>query len=414
MHMQLRYNGENNLQGTSILLPGSKSISNRYLILNALTDNVAQIDGLSESRDTQLLQAALEHESDSYWFEDGATPLRFFLAFAAATGRMGLLEGTAGLQARSVAPLAHALEQAGALFEYLQNPGFPPVRIRKQCGHTGHITVDRSASSQYVSALLLVAPRLSQKLHLQLQGKPNSDPYVHMTLKCLSDFGISSKFNPESNAILVDSSHFQAPYNLFIEPDWSAASYFYSLCACMANSTFTFPNLRVSGMQGDEKLQAFYRDLGVITEQSAGGLQIRNISAPNPEPFFDLRNQIDLAPAIVCTCAFLRLPATFTGLENLQFKESNRLQALNHNLAKFGCSLNAADGHWKITYGKKENTGDTIAIETFSDHRMAMAFSIFALSGILELDDAACVAKSFPGYWNELAKCNFVHHNFGQ
>jgi 3-phosphoshikimate 1-carboxyvinyltransferase len=414
MSMQLRYNANTNSQEVAITLPGSKSISNRFLVLRALTGNNTILKDLSESRDTQLLQAALEKESETYWFEDGATPLRFFLAYAAVTGRTGLLDGISGLRSRTIAPLVEALEQAGASITFTQSPGFAPVLVAEKTTHSSHITVDRSASSQFVSALLLVAPKLSQKFHLQLRGNPSSDPYIQMTLKCMAEFGSINKYNPESNAILVDSSNFHSPELIQIEPDWSAASYFYALCACIPYSSFLFPKLKASGMQGDEKLQYFYQSLGVVTETTSAGLRIQNSGKVETSSGFDLKDQIDLAPAIICTCAYLRLEANFTGLENLKLKESDRLRSLEHNLNQFGCGILVTGNSWKLHYQTPEKKNNPVFIKTFSDHRIAMAFSIFALSNTLEIDDAECVVKSFPGYWNELAKCNFVHHDLGK
>jgi 3-phosphoshikimate 1-carboxyvinyltransferase len=412
--MLLRFDHEQQQQARSIQLPGSKSISNRYLILNAIAPRPAKLTGLSQSRDTQLLAAALASTGHEFWFEDGATPLRFFMAYAAIQGITGILNGVAGLQKRSVVELAQSLEQAGAVFKYHGEPGFPPVEIIAPARRVSQLHVNRSMSSQFVSALLLMAPKMGQKFNLYLSGNTNSDAYVSMTMKCLVAYGVSCKFNPEGNFIAVDSGAFESPNAVNIEADWSSASYLYSLCACLPGSRFLLQNLQTTGMQGDEKLKTFYSELGVNSRQTDEGVLIEHNGKRSELFAIDLVDNIDLAPALIATCAFLRQPAVFRGLQNLKFKESDRVEAMNTNLKPFGAELEQQSDQWHLTFRNPIHPpAEKIEIRTFDDHRIAMAMSVFALQHVLVFDNPDCVVKSFPGYWNELGKCNFVTQHLG-
>ncbi len=407
--MLLRHNQSDSHSNIALDLPGSKSLSHRYLILNTIATTQAKIIGLSESRDTQLLlQSLTKPDLQDHWFEDGATPFRFFLAYASVLGKKCTLDGTSGLRRRSIAPLVQALESTGAKFRYLQEEGFPPIEILQATHKTSHLHIQRSVSSQFASAILLVSPIFSEKFHLEMSGNASSESYIQMTLKCMEDYGIHSKWNPESNEISVDSSNFSAPKEIFIEADWSAASYFYSLCSCIPGSSFFLHGLRDSGKQGDEKLQILFENFGVISTQNEQGMLIENKGEINTHPEFDLLHNLDLAPAIICSCAFLKIPATFTGLGNLALKESDRIKSLNENLRHFGCEISEGENNWQLKFSNHIVPEGVIYIRTFADHRIAMAMSIFALRHNLEIDDANCVVKSFPGFWNELIKCNFV------
>ncbi|MBS3913873.1 MAG: hypothetical protein KG003_05200 [Bacteroidetes bacterium] len=404
--MLLKFNSTKGKHDAVIQLPESKSISNRYLILKHLFNSKTILKGLSQSRDTQLLKTALELNKDCYWFEDGATPMRFFLAYAAARNMPCKIEGTPGLSKRSNLPLTQALSAAGAIFSFEGREGYLPIVIEKGLQHTSQIHISRELSSQFVSALMLVSPLLSGVVHLYLHGPANSEPYIQMTKKCMQNFGISSKWNPESNCISIHSEGFLAPAEVQIETDWSSASYFYSLVACYPEFTIQLQGLKFSGMQGDEIAAKLFAHFGVKSEIQPDGILLQNIGEMDSEIEIDFTNCIDLAPAIICCSAYLNASVQFKGIHNLVYKESNRLEALQANLKQFGVEIIQKEKHWELKYEevpvKKE-----YSIQTFNDHRIAMAMSIFAMRGNLNLDETESVVKSFPGFWSALGTCNF-------
>jgi 3-phosphoshikimate 1-carboxyvinyltransferase len=388
-----------------IKLPGSKSISNRYLILNKQANNFSHLKNLSSSRDTQLLRFALENMAQQYWFEDGATPARFFLTYAAIKNLLCTVDGTAGLRNRSLKPLTDALVSAGATLGFIRENGYLPVKVIKGIDKIESIEINGSESSQFASAILLMAPSLHDNLTLRLIDSQKSKAYIEMTLACLKKFGVT--FQSMNDKITMDCSRFAAPDEVLIESDWTAASYFYGLCACIPGSKFELMDLKVSGFQGDQILLNWGETFGVVSQVTERGVVISNMQTANSEPNFDFSNHIDLAPAIICTCAILQLKASFTGLENLIYKESNRITSIQSNLKLFGITLVQTQNTWHLEY-QMNNKITNLVIDTFDDHRIAMSFALFSLKAELMFNNADCVVKSFPGYWIELSKCNFV------
>lgn len=388
----------------SIELPYSKSIANRYLILNTIAKGIAFT--VAESRDCQLLQKALQSPANLCWFEDGATPARFFMAYACATDMKVTIDGTEGLRKRSVLELVNALTNAGAEITWKGEKGFLPVFIEKGIpGNTANFHIDRSMSSQFVSALMLASPALANPFTIHLTGKANSDSYIRLTALCMEDFGIHTEIHEDR--IEIEHRNFKRPEKLIVESDWTSASYFFELCALHPNSSFLLQNLSSDNKQEDAALVPFFEQLGVKSTFVPEGLLIQNHGACSISPNFDLKNNIDTAPALICSCAALGLEATFTGIENLVFKESNRIEAINANLKHWGWMLEKEANLWQLKR-LEQRTDGAVTIRTFSDHRIAMAFAILADSKELEIDDVTCVEKSFPQFWNELRKCNFV------
>lgn len=392
-------------EGIQIQLPGSKSIANRYLILNHLTDQHASFTNFPDSRDCVLLLHALQNPETTAWFQDGATPYRFFLSWACAKGISTTLSGDEGLQKRSLLPLTEALEKMGAKIEYLGKKGFPPCRIVEPRLIASQVSIERSMSSQYVSSIMLVAPIISKHFTLKLFGTANSDSYIKLTADCMQEFGIAVNF--KDSIITIDSAAFMVPESLKIESDWTSAGWFYSLCAAIPGSSFLLKDLSAQSKQADADMVGIFSALGVKSVSLPDGIFIFNSGEIAKHFQCNFSQYIDLAPAIICTCAYLRIQATFYGMENLAFKESNRILALSHNLRKFGVGLQQNESAWNLQYTNGSAT-ESIEIETFHDHRMAMAFSIFALKTKLHFDDEKCVEKSFPHYWKQLEKCNFV------
>lgn len=409
----LRVHPPSELSGTyTISLPASKSMVNRYLILYHLPK--LKLDSFdptrlrySESRDSNLLFQALNKPSSAVWFEDGATPARFYTAWSAAMGLDVEIQGTEGLKKRSMLPLTSALEEHGVTFTFLEKAGYLPFKMHSTLPLGSKFNVDRDISSQFLSALMLIAPQVSEHVEIHTQGKWSSQSYIRLTEKCMNTAGIQVIF--QGNAIFIDSSKAQLPVNPKIEDDWSSAAWFYQLCALNPQSKFHFPHLTIPSFQEDAQLADYYLKLGVSTHIE-NGILIESGGTIDPNPHFDFNNNIDLAPAIICTCAALKIAATFTGYETLRNKESDRLKALKINLHQMGVELIESNKVLQLHYSSAElaESKEPIHIQTFHDHRICMSFALMTQSRIIEIDDSKCVEKSFPNFWNALQQCNFV------
>lgn len=403
--IELRYTGTIP-EGVEISLPLSKSISNRFLILHYLFNNIKPEFKISESRDTQLLAKALAENPDPAWFQDGATPYRFYLAYAAATGIACTLDADTSLMKRSVAPLVNALEELGGSFDWTGQQGFPPVRTKGSLKPASEVTIDRSISSQYVSAIMLIAPLLSSTFTIKLTGTPNSDSYIRLTASCMEKFGITC--DVQKSHIVISSGQANAPKSIRVEPDWSSAAWFFMLCSAMPGSSFRLIGLTTATAQEDSTAAGIFLKLGVSAVQQNDGLFIFNNAQVSNNFSYDFTENIDLAPAVICACAFKRIAASFTGLNNLRFKESDRIRVIQSNLQKFGIHLIENNEGWALSFTEPPEAHAEILIETHNDHRMAMAFSVFALRNKIIFDNAECVEKSFPDYWQQMTNCNFA------
>jgi len=396
------------LFGDEINLPGSKSLSNRFLMIRAISESNSELPGLSEARDTQLLIKALQGEKSICDFADGATPYRFFLAYCVAFQKTFTLTGAQGLYLRNIESFIAALKALGAEIEYLGIEGFPPVKIKKGIDSFKSVTINADISSQFVSAIMLIAPLFSGVKTIYLSGNKNAGfAYIKMTAECMKIAGVSSDI--AENRITIQAGKYDLPAELNIESDWSSASWFYSLCACNPGSYFFLMGLTKTSMQGDANTPLFFNSLGIETNYIGTDVRISSNKIIHQNLEFDLKNNIDLAPALIATCAFLRKNAVFYGIENLIHKESNRIISINENLKYFGAKMIQKDNCWELHILSEPKIEEPVFIKTFSDHRIAMAFSIFALKYHLQYDDAECVIKSFPGFWKQLEKCNFVY-----
>lgn len=391
----------------NIILPGSKSLSNRYLIIKAISESSCKINGLSAARDSMLLLNALENKSDSYYFEDGATPFRFFLAFAAAMHLQCCVFGNDGLKRRKINPFVDTMRDMGSQIKYIEKEGYPPIEIKEGIKKFNSITIDNSISSQFVSALMLIAPHFPSEKTIELTGNNQAGmAYIKMTAACMLECGINVTI--QGNLIRVSEGKYILPSNIAVESDWSSAAFFYSFCACKSNSELILEGLKIDSHQGDSNTPKLYQQLGVETIFKNNKILIKNTGIISSGLEFNLKENIDMAPALISACAFLRKEATFYGLENLVHKESNRIHALNANLLQFGWQIIPKENHWKLSKTSEFEIRNSFPIQTFSDHRIAMALSVFGLKYNLAFDDADCVVKSFPGFWEQLQKCNFV------
>ena len=399
------------LRGTA-QLPASKSEANRALILRALAGG-GTLGNLSDANDTQLMQrllAEVPHAAELS-AEDAGTVMRFLTAYLCVTGWRGRLTGTARMQERPIAVLVEALRQAGGQIDYQTKEGYPPLAFGGFHAATSAeptaLAVRGDISSQYISALLMVGPRLPGGLRLTLTGHVGSRPYIDMTLALMRRFG--ARFTAEGNVLTVLPTPYQ-PTDYVVESDWSAASYWYALVALgAAGSEITLPGLRHASLQGDQAIAELMRLFGVETTFLPEAVHLRQVPL-EPQaaaPSLDFTDCPDLAQTVAVVAAALNRPVELTGLDSLRIKETDRIAALQTELGKFGGGLrDLGAGRFRAESAGFAVRGQVVA--TYHDHRMAMAFAPLALRGPLAIEAPAVVRKSYPQFWQELAKAGFA------
>jgi 3-phosphoshikimate 1-carboxyvinyltransferase len=409
---------------SSITITGSKSESNRLLLLQALYPGIS-IENLSNSDDSEVMQNALYTKSNVIDIHHAGTAMRFLTAFfASQEGREVILTGSQRMKERPIQILVEALAQLGADIDYLETKGCPPLKIKGKSLINDKVTLKANVSSQYISALLLIAPKLKNGLELTLEGKITSVPYIKMTLSLLNEIGVESSFN--GNVITVKpttnnqqpTTNNQQPTTLIVESDWSSASYFYSIVALSETGTeITLSSYKKNSLQGDAVLAELYQYFGVETSFIDNKIIIRKSSNENQQSLiqFDLSNAPDIAQTIAVTCLGLGLECHLTGLHTLKIKETDRLEALKTEMEKFGASVeitaNSLHLESNTLYLQDANSlpleGLGEAIATYNDHRMAMAFAPLALKTNLNIEDANVVSKSYPNFWKDLKSIGF-------
>lgn len=396
---------------TEINLPLSKSISNRALIINALTDGAPRLERVAVCADTQAMTDALQSTDDRIDIGAAGTAMRFLTAyFATREGRTVTLDGSERMRQRPIGQLVDALRSAGADITYTGNDGFPPLLIKGKKLRGGEVEIDGAISSQYISALLMTAPVMSEGLTLKINGEIPSLPYVKMTLAMMERSGARAEMTPDY--IKVAPGGYSHPETDTTEEDWSAASYWYEITALSAGNV-TLPGLRLPSLQGDSECVEIFEKLGVMTERTDNGA----ISlAPSPEMHsrleLDLAGQPDLAQTIAVTAAMLGIPFRLGGLASLKIKETDRLEALRAELDKLGISVEIERDETLSWEGKRHPVFEIPSIETYQDHRMAMAFAPVALfCPEIIIKDVEVVEKSYPGYWDDLSRAGFTLQN---
>jgi len=382
----------------SVAISGSKSESNRLLILKNLYPDL-QLRNLSDSDDTKHLQEALVSDADVIDIGHAGTAMRFLTAYyAVSEGREVILTGSERMQNRPVKILVDALRGIGAEIEYVKNEGYPPLEIKGKKLTKSKVSIQGNTSSQYISALLLVASSLENGLEIELLGEITSVPYIKMTLALLDQIGISQSW--KGNIIKVKPVKSIDNKSITVESDWSSASYFYSLVAISENGKVILSSYKKDSLQGDSSLIDIYKHFGVKTEFVGDSIHLskQNISA---KPLtLDLRNSPDLAQTIIVTCFALGIACDITGLHTLKIKETDRLVALQVELEKLGATVEITDKslHLKTSDKIEKN----ITIDTYQDHRMAMAFAPLALKVPIVIHEAEVVSKSFTSFWEDL------------
>lgn len=395
-----------------VYLPASKSESNRGLMLKALTPYVDlsfSIENLSDAEDTRVLNRLLfgdlESKSNLYNVGHAGTAMRFLTAYLAIKkDSKVILTGSDRMQERPIEILVEALRGIGADIHYLNKKGYPPIEIKGENLLGGVVTIDSTVSSQYLSALLMIAPCLKNGLELQLKGKLVSKPYLDMTVDLMNSFGV--EVGEEENKYLVKPQVYK-PTSIKIESDWSAASYWYEIAALSKSCEIELRGLNKKSRQGDQELiqifrvfgvETFWREDGVVLSKSAG------IKLNHEKTYrFNLERTPDLAQTIICTCAGLGLNAFFSGLSTLKIKETDRLLALKSELKKFNIELDLIGANKAGLLIFNKITKPQIPVLTYQDHRMAMAFAPLALViGEVQIEDPDVVKKSYPNFWNDL------------
>lgn len=391
---------------TSIQLPASKSISNRVLIINALSYSSYDVKNLSESDDTQVLLKALSSNGTSFDIGPAGTAMRFLTAFLSKIIGEWEITGSERMKNRPIKILVDALIELGAKIEYLEKEGYPPLKIYGSSLKGKTITLEGNVSSQYISALLMIGPCIENGLSIKLLNKVISRPYIEMTLSLMEYFGAKTSWNGDTISIKGDG--YQAK-EYFVESDWSAASYWYLIAALLpANASIQLPDLFQESLQGDAHVNDIFKNLGVSTVFNKGV----NITSTKKELGifeYNFINQPDLAQTVVVSCALNHMPFRFTGLQSLRIKETDRIAALIKELKKLGYIITAPEDGVMEFKGEKCEVETNPVIDTYDDHRMAMAFAPAAIKfpGII-IDEPKVVTKSYPNYWTDLEKAGFT------
>ncbi|MDQ3290923.1 MAG: 3-phosphoshikimate 1-carboxyvinyltransferase [Bacteroidota bacterium] len=390
----------------SVNLPASKSESNRAQIINALSGGASTLENLSEANDTKVITRLLESTAEELNAEDAGTVMRFMTAYLAVTDQRKVITGTPRMQQRPIGVLVDALRQLGAKIEYLGQEGYPPLKfngIDRQQDYPATLQVRGDISSQYISALLMVAPLFPQGLTLELQGKIGSRPYILMTLSLMKHFGVRGTFDGTTITIPPQKYHVN---QYTIESDWSGASYWYSMVALAPEATVELKGLRSESFQGDSVIATIMEHLGVRTTYVGG--EVILTKTDKLEPFrFDFTDCPDLAQTIAVVAAAKGIAVEMSGLESLRIKETDRIAALQQELSKIGGDLEDIENGLFRVKPANSLAGDRV-FKTYEDHRMAMALAPIALLSPITIEEPEVVKKSYPGFWQDLEQLGFI------
>lgn len=393
---------------TTISISGSKSESNRLLILKAFFPEL-HIENLSNSDDTKLLAKALSGSVNGIIdIHHAGTAMRFLTAyFAVSEGAEVVLTGSDRMKERPIRILVEALRKLGAEIEYTENDGFPPLRISGKKLDGGKLSIAANTSSQYISALLLIASVMKNGIELTLEGNITSKPYIDMTLRLLDRIGCRTSM--EGNTICVNPVSILNSGTIEVESDWSSASYFFSLVALSPDFSLQLKNYRKDSLQGDAALVEIYKYFGIETifDDTLGTITISNKSSvSNSQLALDLSATPDLAQTITVSCFGLGIGCNLTGLHTLKIKETDRLVALKTEIEKLGGQVKITDD--SLYLFTSEALLPNVTVETYQDHRMAMAFAPLALKTTLSIANAEVVSKSYPNFWKDLTKTGVI------
>ncbi|MEA4916292.1 3-phosphoshikimate 1-carboxyvinyltransferase [Proteiniphilum sp.] len=391
---------------TTVQLPASKSMSNRALILNALSLSPHSIKNLSDCEDTQVLIDAFNSKSNQFDIKAAGTAMRFLTAFLAGMEGEWIIKGSKRMHERPIYPLVETLIGLGAEIDYLEKEGYPPLKIKGRRLRGGEVYLSGNISSQFISALLMIAPVMENGIIMHIENEIVSKPYIHLTVSMMEKCGVQVKW--EGNDITVKPQRYNA-VEFIVEPDWTAASYWYEMASLIPGAEITLKGLGRNSLQGDSNATNLFSDLGVATEFLPDGIIIRNTKKRTKKFFHDFVNEPDLAQTFAATCCFMGKPFLFSGIQSLKIKETDRVAALINELKKLGYLLKENEIGMLEWDGERCLPQEEPAIDTYDDHRMAMSLAPGAIvTGSLIINDPKVVSKSYPEFWNDLKQAGFT------
>ncbi len=395
------------LQGT-VVLPTSKSISNRVLIINALAESDMPIEGVSDCDDTRVMLNVLQSNDTAFDVGAAGTSMRFLTAFLSKIVGKWEITGSERMKNRPIKLLVDALNELGAKIEYIEKEGYPPLRIYGSALQGGRIEMQGNVSSQYISALLMLAPTMQQGLRLVLQGDIISVPYIQMTIKIMEQFGIQSYW--KDNEIYIPNQAY-TPVPFVVEGDWSAASYWYEMLALAPQGEVELKGLYKDSVQGDAAIATIFEHIGVKTKFTKQGVILSKKAPKKGKLVYNFVNQPDLAQTCVVCCCLLGIPFYFSGLQSLKIKETDRIYALVTELKKLGYVVHQKDNSILEFNNERCDVATEQSIDTYDDHRMAMAFAPACIKvGEISINEPHVVTKSYPNFWVDLQSLGFTLH----
>jgi 3-phosphoshikimate 1-carboxyvinyltransferase len=399
----VRISRKSELKGSIEGLPSSKSLSNRALIIEALAGGQSLVSNLSTARDTTLMRSLVPSPQLEIDVMDAGTTMRFLTAYFALTDRRKVITGSARMKERPIGLLVDALRAIGATIEYRGREGFPPIETKGfKAQKKNAVSIPGNVSSQYISALMMVAPALPNGLTITLTGNVGSRPYLEMTASLMRHFGSEVTVGP-AEIYVPSGSYKPVPYR--VEPDWSAASYWFAFAALSESANILLPGVGPQSLQGDIAIIEIMHHLGVTATFEKAGLSLTR-GRSQMDLSWNFVDCPDLAQTVLPVCAVLGIPGTFTGLESLIIKETDRIAALRTELGKLGASLpESAPGIWKLDPGRV--SASSVRFSTYHDHRMAMGLAPLATRMEVTIDDPRVVDKSYPTYWNDMRSLGF-------
>jgi 3-phosphoshikimate 1-carboxyvinyltransferase len=386
-------------------ITGSKSESNRLLILQALFPEL-EVLNLSNSDDTQAMMRGLSSSEETIDIGHAGTTMRFLTSYFATTpGAKKILTGSKRMQERPIKILVDALRAVGAEIEYVKNEGYPPLHISGKEITIDHVELAANVSSQYITSLMLIAPKLQNGLTINLVGEITSIPYINMTCSLLRQVGIRAEF--EGQNIRVYPQKMVSSSTVEVESDWSSASYHFSMAALAENAQISIKNYVADSLQGDSVLVDIYEQLGVYSSFDGNTLHLKNNGNVQPHIELNLVNAPDIAQTIAVTCFGLGISCDLTGLHTLKIKETDRLVALHTELSKLGADIRVTDTSLHVS-ARQDPIHKNITIDTYHDHRMAMAFAPLGIQVPICINEAEVVTKSYPTFWDDLKRLGFL------
>ena len=393
-----------NLHGR-IQITGSKSESNRMLLLQALYPQIT-IDNLSNSDDTVAMKSGLESDKNMVDIGHAGTSMRFLSAYySTLENQEKILTGSSRMQERPIGVLVDALRQLGADISYLKNEGYPPLLIKGKRLTASEVLLSANISSQYITALMLIAPSLPDGLRLNLEGKITSIPYIEMTLSLLHKIGVDAIFSGQHIQVFPKKDITQITHA--VESDWSSASYYFSMVALAKEADVSLSTYKKDSLQGDRVLMDVYQQFGVKSSIENNTLALKKQTMGSTHVQLDLSDAPDIAQTIAVTCYGLGLSCSLTGLHTLKIKETDRLVAMQNELSKLGATIEITDKSLHL-HKRTNPIRPNVLIETYHDHRMAMAFAPLGLLVPIRIQDADVVTKSYPGFWKDLEQNGFL------